>query len=239
MIQRYGDGTQHTGYNNKSAGCCRLRKWTYNGICTNRSRGLIPEALLCPASQPARFLPPDMLIHFIGLRTDICTVLSMALSSSREFYITSSADAMIAKHPFPIRKSIWNTELKPITISQTKHSGQQGLRIRSDGKIFATAGWDARIRVYSAKTMNELAVLRWHKTGCYATAFAQTDVVIPARIKPEFDAILDQNEVEERVITKKSSAVTGIQQRRDEVAQTTHWLAAGSKDGKVSLWDIY
>lgn len=163
----------------------------------------------------------------------------MALSSSREYYVTSSADAIIAKHPFPNGKGVWNTELKPIMISQTKHSGQQGLRIRSDGKIFSTAGWDARIRIYSAKTMKELAVLRWHKTGCYATAFAQTDVVISTRIKQESDFNLDQNEVGQEAIVKQSSEVTSIQQRRDEIAQTTHWLAAGSKDGKVSLWDIY
>lgn len=163
----------------------------------------------------------------------------MALSSSREYYITSSADAIIAKHPFPVGKGMWNAELQPIKVSQTKHSGQQGLRIRSDGRIFSTAGWDARIRVYSAKTMSELAVLRWHKTGCYATAFAQTDVVMPAGIKQEYDSNLDQKEVEEKAIAKQSSAVTSIQQRRDERAQTTHWLAAGSKDGKVSLWDIY
>ena len=30
-----------------------------------------------------------------------------------------------------------------------------------------------------------------------------------------------------------------VQRRRDEKAQSTHWLAAGSKDGKISLWNIY
>lgn len=34
-------------------------------------------------------------------------------------------------------------------------------------------------------------------------------------------------------------AQSSIQQRRDEKARTTHWLAIGAKDGKVSLWDIY
>jgi hypothetical protein len=47
--------------------------------------------------------------------------------------------------------------------------------VRSDSKIFAAAGWDARIRVYSAKTMRELAVLKWQKGGCYAVAFATID----------------------------------------------------------------
>lgn len=138
-------------------------------------------------------------------------------------------DDVIAKNPLLYGKGIWDTDLKPIKICQTKHSGQQGLRIRSDGKIFATAGWDARVRVYSAKTMRELAVLKWHKIGCYATAFAQTDVI---NSEPEITDI----DGGDRNLTKRKNSV---QQTRDEKAQTTHWLAAGSKDGKISLWDIY
>lgn len=98
--------------------------------------------------------------------------------------------------------------------------------------------------------MKELAVLSWHKTGCYATAFAQTDLVVLApapRIKqkePELvsDSTLSAEKEQEGklALTKQqSSVVTNIQQRREEQAQNTHWIAAGSKDGKVSLWDIY
>ncbi|KAH6698929.1 WD repeat-containing protein, partial [Verticillium dahliae] len=54
----------------------------------------------------------------------------------------------------------------------TKHSGQQSLRFRDDGRVFATGGWDAMVRVYSGKTMKEVAVLKWHEVGCYAVAFA-------------------------------------------------------------------
>lgn len=99
--------------------------------------------------------------------------------------------------------------------------------------------------------MTELAVLSWHKTACYATAFAQTDlgVLAPAaaRIKqkesePVSDSTLSaESEYEGKLaLTKQqSSVVTSIQQRREEQVQNTHWIAAGSKDGKVSLWDIY
>lgn len=183
-------------------------------------------------------------------------VLSLALSHSGDYYLTSSADAIIAKHPFPSVRGVWKTDLKPLKVCQTKHAGQQGLQIRSDDRIFSTAGWDARIRVYSAKTMKELAVLSWHKTGCYATAFAQTDlgVLAPAPAPPpgikqkEPELVSDSTLSAERehegelALTKQqssSSVVTSIQQRREEQAQNTHWIAAGSKDGKVSLWDIY
>lgn len=183
-----------------------------------------------------------VLIHFL--------VLSLALSHSKDYYLTSSADAIIAKHPFPVVRGVWKTELKPLKTFQTKHAGQQGLQIRSDNRIFSTAGWDARIRVYSAKTMKELAVLSWHKTGCYATAFAQTDLIgsalAPKIEQAESELVSDPTPSADRergaelALTKQqSSVVTSVQQRREEKAQTTHWLAAGSKDGKVSLWDIY
>ncbi|CAD6589509.1 MAG: ASTRA complex subunit [Alectoria sarmentosa] len=156
-------------------------------------------------------------------------VLSITIAPSKDHFITSSADAMIAKHPLPICKSIWNTELKPLKVIQTKHSGQQGLQYRSDGKIFATAGWDAHTRVYSGKTMKELAVLKWHKVGCYGTAFAAVEQA----------ADRDDAEDDGQAANEQSSVVKTVPQRRDQRAQGTHWLAVGAKDGKVSLWDIY
>ena len=158
------------------------------------------------------------------------TVLSLTIAPSKDHYITSSADSVLAKHPLPLGKNIWNTELKPLKVTQTKHSGQHGLQYRSDGKIFATAGWDAHTRVYSGKTMKELAVLKWHKVGCYATAFAAVDQAAD-RDDADHDAGQAKNE--------QSLVVSTVQQRRDQKAQGTHWLAAGAKDGKVSLWDIY
>ncbi len=164
-------------------------------------------------------------------------VLSMAIHPSKDCYLTSSAGAILAKHPLPTEKGIWNTELKPLKVSQTKHSGQQGLRIRSDGKVFATAGWDARIRVYSAKTMKELAVLKWHKLGCYATAFAAVGLSASAEMG---EKDLPEGERSNAVVdVHESTIATNVQKRREEKAQSTHWLAAGSKDGKVSLWEIY
>lgn len=179
---------------------------------------------------------PALQIHD-DLVADTFIVLSMAIAPSKEYYLTSSADAILAKHPLPRGKSIWNSELRPLKVSQTKHSGQQGLQIRSDGMIFATAGWDARVRVYSAKTLKELAVLRWHKTGCYATAFAQTEISPPGKEMEESDPATDSGGDSKMMAAVKP--LTDVQQRRDEKAQTTHWIAVGSKDGKVSLWDLY
>ena len=152
-------------------------------------------------------------------------VLSLDLSPDHSHFITSSADALIAKFEVPDTHPVPNAAA--IRTINTKHAGQQDLNIRSDGKIFATAGWDARVRVYSTKTLKELAVLKWHKDGCYSTAFAEV------RERSEHVDSGESTEVE------KMSALDLIKHERSVKAQEMHWLAVGGKDGKISLWDIY
>ena len=125
----------------------------------------------------------------------------------------------MARHPLG---SAGETETK---VLQTKHAGQQSLSVRGDGKIFATAGWDGRVRVYAAKGVKKLAVLKWHKEGCYATAFAEI-----------LDGQSGTSDEDGSTVARRELTVA---QQRAFKSQSTHWLAAGSKDGKVSLWDIY
>jgi WD40 repeat protein len=146
-------------------------------------------------------------------------VLSLDVAPSMGCFFSSSADAVVARHPLG---SDGGMETK---IVQTKHAGQQSLSVRGDGKIFATAGWDGRVRVYATKGLKELAVLKWHKEGCYATAFAE--ILDVQSGTPDEDG----STVARRELT--------VAQQRAFKSQSTHWLAAGSKDGKVSLWDIY
>ncbi|MCJ1292281.1 ASTRA complex subunit [Xylographa carneopallida] len=170
-------------------------------------------------------------------------ILSLAPSPSFTYYLTSSADALIAKHPLISAATAVDPATPPLQLAHTKHAGQQGLSMRSDGKIYATAGWDARVHVYSAKTMKELAVLKWHKEGCYATAFAEIEPTgLQSRDGTENVQAVDSSSnkpLPSTALITTSAPASTVSQRRDLKAQTTHWLAAGSKDGKVSLWDIY
>ncbi|CAG8977166.1 hypothetical protein HYALB_00003387 [Hymenoscyphus albidus] len=157
-------------------------------------------------------------------------VLSLDVDPTKKFYLTSSADAIIAKHPIPENPSpstFRAMESTPLKIVQTKHSGQQNLQMRSDGRIFATAGWDSKVRVYSSKTVKELAVLKWHKEGCFAVAFAE--------VKGGGDEGEGQDGKE---IVRSVEAMT-VKEKRIWKARNAHWIAVGSKDGKVSLWDVY
>ncbi|CRG84371.1 ASTRA-associated protein 1 [Talaromyces islandicus] len=168
--------------------------------------------------------------------------LDSVQSDKQSFFFTSSADALIVKHPVPaVTIGSAPAEKSPLKLLNTKHAGQQGLRVRTDQKIFGTAGWDARVRVYSCKTMRELGVLKWHKEGCYAVAFADI-------LSPNEDRDISTGCNEETDNTGGNNAQTHpshesplqmVQHQRSQKAQQMHWLAAGSKDGKISLWDIY
>jgi len=151
-------------------------------------------------------------------------VLSLDVSPGGDCAFSSGADAAV------VRYELGDTAGERVKVVQTRHAGQQSLGVRSDGRIFATAGWDGRMRVYSARSMRELAVLKWHKEGCYALAFAEVldgkDEAAPQTTGNDGDGSSARTEMT-------------VRQRRIDKAQTTHMLAAGSKDGKISLWEIY
>ncbi|GKT85584.1 WD repeat-containing protein [Colletotrichum tofieldiae] len=164
-------------------------------------------------------------------------ILSLDVVADQGYFLTSGADAVVAKHPIPGHNSAVdeNPVRQPLKILNSKHSGQQSLRIRDDGRIFATAGWDATVRVYSAKTLKEVATLKWHQVGCYAVALA--NVGAPARTDEARGASSDANQPPRDLISRAGQV--SVKDRRIQQAQNAHWLAAGSKDGKISLWDIF
>jgi WD40 repeat protein len=186
-------------------------------------------------------------------------ILSLGIRpTGRDYFLTSSADALLVKHPLPLSLAHLSKQhgdssgsgFRPLKVMNTKHAGQQGLRIRSDDKIFVTAGWDSRIRVYSCKTMKELAVLKWHKDGCYAISLADVNVAFELDDAASAQGALAQDveeppseaHSESKVVAinpEVAPALATIKLQRSQKAQLTHWIAAGSKDGKISLWDIY
>ncbi|KAF2838900.1 WD40 repeat-like protein [Patellaria atrata CBS 101060] len=152
-------------------------------------------------------------------------ILSLCPHPSYSVYYTSAADDIIAVHSIP--HDLAHTQTPRVL--KTKHHGQQSLVVRSDGRIFATAGWDGRVRVYSTKTLKEVAVLKWHGGAVGAVGFAE--ILTPDDGDGNTDAEV-AGEIERR-------KPPGAEERRERKAQETHWLGAGGKDGKVSLWEIY
>jgi len=127
----------------------------------------------------------------------------------------------------------------PLKINNTKHSGQQSLRVRSDGRLLVTGGWDTRIRIYSAKTLREVAVLKWHKEGVYTVAFSE---VLDAKYMTRAGHGEEEGEGEGEGETGRGRVETGLgrlQRQREKAMQGKHWVVAGAKDGRVSLWEVF
>ncbi|ORZ22131.1 WD40-repeat-containing domain protein [Absidia repens] len=80
------------------------------------------------------------------------------------YVLSGSIDNQIVKYDLDDGKVIKTTK--------AKKSGTSSLAIRKDNKIWATGGYDGRIRVYSVKTMNPLAILSYHRDSVYCVDFA-------------------------------------------------------------------
>ncbi|KAK8250163.1 quinon protein alcohol dehydrogenase-like superfamily [Phyllosticta capitalensis] len=131
----------------------------------------------------------------------------------------------------------------PTQTSHTKHSGQQSLTIRSDGRLLATAGWDGRARLYSTRSLHEVAVLKWHQEGCYAVDL--TEVLEGAASGGDGVGADAGGETDGAGAVMRQSAARGgkglarVRRRREERVQGARLVAVGSKDGKVSLWEVF
>lgn len=123
----------------------------------------------------------------------------------------------------------------PSKVNNTKHAGQQSLSVRSDGRLLATGGWDSRVRIYSTKTLKEVAVLKWHKEGVYAAAFGK----ILDAMDLEHNTGNAQSQAADEEVTIKETGLSKLQRQREEKMQVKHWIAAGAKDGKISLWEVF
>ncbi|CAI6273589.1 unnamed protein product [Periconia digitata] len=125
----------------------------------------------------------------------------------------------------------------PHKFTNTKHAGQQSLRVRSDGRLLVTGGWDKRVRIYSTKTLKEVAVLKWHAEGVYAVDFGEImnmEDVAAGNAKDEQEHAEGGDEV-----AKRETGLGRLQRQREERMQVKHWVVSGAKDGKVSLWEVF
>ena len=100
------------------------------------------------------------------------------------------------------------------------------------------------MRVYSTKTLTELAVLKWHRVGVYAVGFADISVraapkdMFMHREGEEMDAIMTKGAGVEDV-DRVEDFMKRLERQREGKVLEKHWIVAGGKDGKVSLWEIY
>ncbi|KZT39145.1 WD40 repeat-like protein [Sistotremastrum suecicum HHB10207 ss-3] len=146
-------------------------------------------------------------------RIHVETVMAMAVTPENRVAFTVSADHIIGQYPMEQTESE-STNASP-TIHRTKYPGNAAIAMRSDGRIFATGGWDGKVRLYSTKSCKPLGTLSYHRESCRAIAFANQNYEGFA----SDDADESDDDIEERLERK-------------------HWFAAGGKEGRISLWKL-
>lgn len=163
-------------------------------------------------------------------------VLSLAKDESSEFVLSISADSQIVKYDI-------NTGMLVDQVD-TKHTGLGHVAVRSDGRIFATAGWDGFIRVFDLQTMGYLSSFKCAQKSVKCVAFSPLKKEDPTSESTDKSSSQDQA-TEKSVssalgeVSQKRSAARGLSQRLMARTADTHWLAVGRVDGVVDLFNIY
>lgn len=90
--------------------------------------------------------------------------LSIVLKRSTFEVFTCGIDSRLVRYSFAEGDTAFR-------VLETRHSGQQSMQLRADGKLLGTAGWDSFARIYATAKFRQVAVLGYHKVGINALAF--------------------------------------------------------------------
>ncbi|KAI9649685.1 Astra associated protein 1 Asa1 [Ciborinia camelliae] len=192
-----------------------------------------PASTLSSSSASISSLPPPQWNTTYQSKSHIQPILSLSLDPNHKFFMTSGADDRIIKYTIPTTsskskspststsKSTLDSNKAEPKILKTAHAGQQSIQIRNDGKIVVTAGWDGRARVYGVGKMRELAVLKWHKEGCFAVAVADV-------LEGEKEGGGGGGDGKEQELMGRLGQLD-VKGERLRKARETHWVAVGGK----------
>ncbi|KAI0779107.1 WD-40 repeat-containing protein [Irpex lacteus] len=153
-----------------------------------------------------------------NVKLHVESVMAMAVSRDNRIALTVSADHLIGR--YDLANCNASNVNETCTIHRTKYPGNASIAIRDDGRVCAVGGWDGKVRLYSTKSLKPLGTLDYHKKSSQAVAFARSLCGTISEAADEEDADsedeMSQAEKEER----------------------SRWLAVGSQDSRVSLWQL-
>lgn len=82
--------------------------------------------------------------------------------------ITAGADEVIQQLSLKDKET---PSLNPTNAIELPSIGAGAIRFRHDGKLVASARWDHTIRIFEAKRLKPLAILRFHRGSVYTLEY--------------------------------------------------------------------
>lgn len=95
-------------------------------------------------------------------------VLSVVLHVKAKAIYSCGIDARLIKYEY---ESLDGAE--EVYVKETKHSGQQSMRLRSDGKLLGTASWGTFARIYTSSKLKQVSVLGYHESSVNTFEFRE------------------------------------------------------------------
>ena len=160
------------------------------------------------------------------IKHHIETVLSLSVDAREKFAVSTGADDFLVRYQLDVQ----STEQATGRVKSSTNGGRASGAIRSDGRIFATGGWDGRIRCHGCESLEQLAVLDFFKDTVQSIAFS------PDLREPELESG-EGKEADADAETEDEDDVWDID-AEERMQEAFQYIAAGSKDGRIALYNI-
>ncbi len=149
----------------------------------------------------------------------------MAVQSDRSAAWSTSADECTVRYDLTSDKAA--SRAVP-----TNKPGRSAVAVRSDGAILGTGGWDGKVRLHRTDVDGrpQVAISDFFKDTVQSLAFApdmRSRPSGPQSAASEQDSDDDEDELDQWDL-----------QAEERRATAYRWLAAGSKDGRIALFDV-
>lgn len=140
------------------------------------------------------------------------SVMALALAPDRTYVVSVGADRALVQ-------TALLADALPRSYDATR-PGHASVAIDARGHTMAVGCWSSKTHLYTLPSMSKTMTLPYHKEGIYAVAYS--------RYGPTHTLAVHQND----------SDCSSEDDQNSTKAPTHEILACGSKDGRVSLWNI-
>jgi len=164
-------------------------------------------------------------------------VLSIDIDWEGRFGVSAAAGKELRTFTFDADEN----RLIDLSSIHLPHEGLAEVCLRADRRLFATAGWDHRVRLFDCATMQPLAILHEHTST--VQCLAMDGRIVRKQKKPQRNlqpfSRSSENVEEKEAMSVKDEPEIAAYEESDSEAVGCGLLASGAKDGRIAVYNLY